>query len=582
MRRLIEPALAALVLVCAAALFAAPPPAPKASAPTTVVKEQAKAEPLDVVYLGADRPAVLRLHVTLDGQPALAKWNAYVEKVFKYLDRDKNGWLSLTEMKRAPTSQQLAQFMTGNPYLYNAGTAASPPARVKFETVDADRDGQVTLDEFKAYYLPLVPPIQIQPSYSYASGTADVLTERLFAALDTNKDGKISKEELALADKVLARFDDNDDELISQAELSGTNTSGYGGFARARLGMRGPATANPTLLMVPKGDSGKRKTGALKIARDVLTRYDKDKDGKLSREECGFPKALFDKIDRNKDGKLNVLELVRWISDKPDAEFTVKLGTGAAMMRRPARGRMPVAAARKDTLSVTLDNVRITVLPGAGQVYAQDYAPFFNQQFDALDKDKKGFITRRQLQANRQYAYLLGVLDVADANADGKLTKAELKAYLALVKAGAGTQLTLSLTNNGQGLFQALDSNGDGQLSVRELRSAWERLKEFDRDKDGAISKKEFPQQYTLAVARSGSYFYAGGTGMSGPTMVRTPNKGPIWFRKMDRNGDGDVSRTEWLGTKEDFDKIDTNGDGLISLEEAEKYDARMRGSARR
>ena len=52
---------------------------------------------------------------------------------------------------------------------------------------------------------------------------------------------------------------------------------------------------------------------------------------------------------------------------------------------------------------------------------------------------------------------------------------------------------------------------------------------------------------------------------------------GPVWFRKMDRNRDGDVSRKEWLGTKEAFDEIDTDRDGLISAEEAEAYDRRKR-----
>jgi hypothetical protein len=45
----------------------------------------------------------------------------------------------------------------------------------------------------------------------------------------------------------------------------------------------------------------------------------------------------------------------------------------------------------------------------------------------------------------------------------------------------------------------------------------------------------------------------------------------------MDRNGDGDVSRSEFLGTKAEFDAIDTDHDGLISLEEAEAYDKKMR-----
>ena len=52
---------------------------------------------------------------------------------------------------------------------------------------------------------------------------------------------------------------------------------------------------------------------------------------------------------------------------------------------------------------------------------------------------------------------------------------------------------------------------------------------------------------------------------------------GPLWFRKADVNGDGDVSRREWLGTEEDFRHIDTDGDGLISLEEAIKADGWFR-----
>jgi len=55
------------------------------------------------------------------------------------------------------------------------------------------------------------------------------------------------------------------------------------------------------------------------------------------------------------------------------------------------------------------------------------------------------------------------------------------------------------------------------------------------------------------------------------------PQKGPTWFRKMDRNGDGDVSRLEFLGTRAEFDQIDTDHDGLISLDEAETHDKKTR-----
>ena len=54
-------------------------------------------------------------------------------------------------------------------------------------------------------------------------------------------------------------------------------------------------------------------------------------------------------------------------------------------------------------------------------------------------------------------------------------------------------------------------------------------------------------------------------------SLVRFPTRrGPAWFRAMDRNGDGDVSRREFTGTDADFRKLDANGDGLISPDEAE------------
>ena len=52
---------------------------------------------------------------------------------------------------------------------------------------------------------------------------------------------------------------------------------------------------------------------------------------------------------------------------------------------------------------------------------------------------------------------------------------------------------------------------------------------------------------------------------------------GPEWFCQMDSNGDGYLSRREFLGTDEQFRRIDSNGDGRISKEEAFQADAAMR-----
>ena len=44
---------------------------------------------------------------------------------------------------------------------------------------------------------------------------------------------------------------------------------------------------------------------------------------------------------------------------------------------------------------------------------------------------------------------------------------------------------------------------------------------------------------------------------------------GPIWFQRMDRNNDGDLTWNEFLGPRDVFHRIDKDGDGLIDPQEA-------------
>ena len=131
------------------------------------------------------------------------------------------------------------------------------------------------------------------------------------------------------------------------------------------------------------------------------------------------------------------------------------------------------------------------------------------------------------------------------------------------------------LRETNQGLFHLLDADGDGGLSVREMVNAWRSVREFDQDGDGRVARPELPRQFQLAIGESQYY-------QSPVQLVRTstdplrdtfPPAGPLWFWKLDRNGDRDVSRQEFVGPAEVFDRIDQNGDGLISAEEAEKAD---------
>ena len=109
----------------------------------------------------------------------------------------------------------------------------------------------------------------------------------------------------------------------------------------------------------------------------------------------------------------------------------------------------------------------------------------------------------------------------------------------------------------------------------------------LDKDGDGKIARSEIQKSYEVVFRQGPSA--AAGYNFNGRVVVFAangraapadpapgPERGPLWFRKMDRNRDGDVSRKEFLGTDEEFRRLDTDGDGLISVEEAENADRTM------
>src|SRR5262249_27258047 len=117
------------------------------------------------------------------------------------------------------------------------------------------------------------------------------------------------------------------------------------------------------------------------------------------------------------------------------------------------------------------------------------------------------------------------------------------------------------------------------------LRNAAKLIDRLDRDGDGKLAQQEVPRTYRASLRQGPASSPELGiravvvdrsSGMGGPAGPKRA-AGPLWFRKMDRNRDGDVSRKEFLGTDEEFKKIDTDGDGLISAAEAEAYDRKLR-----
>jgi len=99
----------------------------------------------DVLFLGADRPIRVRLHVRLNGQPFRQAWSDYLRQLFDYLDIDGDGVLNKEEASRVPGNQVLEALLNGNFFGFGNTQAVVP-----FEQLDTNKDGQVSLSELKA------------------------------------------------------------------------------------------------------------------------------------------------------------------------------------------------------------------------------------------------------------------------------------------------------------------------------------------------------------------------------------------------------------------------------------------------
>ena len=59
------------------------------------------------------------------------------------------------------------------------------------------------------------------------------------------------------------------------------------------------------------------------------------------------------------------------------------------------------------------------------------------------------------------------------------------------------------------------------------------------------------------------------------PTARTTHTPAPEWFSDADFNGDGEISRGEFLGTAAQFTDMDRSQDGFIDAAEATALDAK-------
>jgi Ca2+-binding EF-hand superfamily protein len=102
--------------------------------------------------------------------------------------------------------------------------------------------------------------------------------------------------------------------------------------------------------------------------------------------------------------------------------------------------------------------------------------------------------------------------------------------------------------------MQQMDTNNDGVISRAEWKGDPQVFDKIDRNNDGSLTREE-----AIAAARQ---------------------HGGERLKQMDTNNDRQISRDEWKGSDEAFNRLDVNNDGVITREEirALRRDQKPRG----
>lgn len=528
----------------------------------------------DLLFLGPMRPVLIRLHVQVNRQPFRQVWRKNVEKLFRGADANHDGAIDLADPQppaKAAEIDALAQKAAA--YLGQDAEAAKSALR----QLASEHDGRLSESALVEYFTRVAPPLAIVANNGplrYA-GAGMAPAPALFPLLDLDGDQQLTAEELSAAEPRLANRDFNEDEVLSPRELTAAPDASLAAAAPEASERKSILPGVASLFLIGPD------TPPESIAAAIVERYDHDRDGKLEAaadgREIAFPADQVRKFDRDGDGRLNADELLAFARGGPGVELTTMLGKGLyvspsqrkklVQVHAAAGGEVEAKLSRNGAFKLTFSDASLDLhLSQSDPAQTADDGPNL-QNFDA---DNNGYLDAGELAGN---AELAAAFESIDADGDGKIFGGEFNAYHQRQARAASSRLLLEVADGGQQLLHVLDADPDSVLSVRELRGAAAALDKADANGDGRLAGNEIPQRLAVELSRNtpAGAQAAAARPMTDEAERREAAAGPAWFRKLDRNRDGDLSRREFVGPAEIFERLDLDGDGLLSAAEADQ-----------
>ena len=504
----------------------------------------------DVLLLLDSGPLHLRFHVMFGSRSLAEAREQYVERLIKELDVDGDGRVSRKESQPSPLFNARRRF-TDNPFL------AQLDENKMLSRREIEQEVERVGGETVAY----------RQDDSAAENDLAV-----FKLLDADGSGRIEPDEMHTAAGRLAELDQDRDQCISFNEFL-PQPDPMAAMALPDAMSEEPARPEPTLSTLL------RDTREPLLPSRLVRTYDKDGDGRLSGAELGWNAERVRALDANADGALTSRELAQLARAPVDLELAVELSgasdgesqSAPALRVISSAADRHVPAPREDLVRLVFGDTQVTFSfrqldPIESAV--ENALRTFNQ----IDLDANGYIDRTEI--TDRYRFERYLFEAIDRDGDQKIFGDEMREYVSARAEPATTSCQVNVYDTGQGFFQMLDASGDGRISIRELRTIDGRLAE-QAPAGQALAPRDMGRHLHIEFVR-GSYQLFGPSErmvVQGPTFIQRPPVGPIWFQRMDRNSDGDLTWDEFLGPREVFHRLDADQDGLIDHVESERAD---------
>lgn len=506
-----------------------------------------------LLFLGSRCPIILDVTIDAGTRSVAEIRRQYAEGVFRRLDANGDGRLSADEAEKIPQAGRLQ--------------AGADVVGDGWKTFDSDKDGAVSQEEL-AFHIQSAfgPELAVEKAPPRRSQTA-----RLSVDLDLDKDGRITRDEIVAGLERLRSLDFDDDDALSVAELQP--------FPRSIVEARQVREREQSeSLLLPIGSDSEFGAAAERCAK-----WYADSSGQVTRQQMpDLEERWFRAFDRNRDGSWDAAEFQQYLR-RAQAAYGIKVQLPKSWIQFETGN---AEAGRKPKLD--LGGVPVELTAADRQWMQMDAIALHKINFRRSDGDKNGYLDPAEfggMQANVSF-------ESVDLDGNGQVTLGEVEDFFRLDVLAQQSRLLILLSDETPSLFDLIDPIDpatlvrDFRLGPRDMRLAADRLLAHDHNGNGTLELSELVRQFQIRFTRPELFdtrpmptdnMPQQGRGQ---TNIGRNQSGPIWFARMDRNLDGEISWREFLGPRETFRQLDKDGDGFI-MEEETLAAERLREAAR-